>query len=501
MSRGRLARFVVGLVGCAALFCEPSVAHQAVDPAILRLIKPRTGPRPANIERRPGTKLVEEGRRLFFEETFGGNGRTCGTCHPASNNFTIDPPFVQRLHKIRPHDPLFVAEFVPLLAKLENPKLMLQRALILENVDGFTRPGVLRGVPHTLGLPVSITSDDGGGGARKPLPFGNATGWSGDGASGKGSLNEFALGAVVQHFTKRLERVAGTDFRVPEQDELDAMEAFQLSLGRQQELTRELSSFADASVVVFSDTAVEDGRKLFHSAPARDGKPRSCAFCHAGAGANDSSGNNRLFATGVNLAAKAPFRLDSTVPVDGGCGFRSVDPGHADVICDPDTPTGDRGNETFNTASLVEAADTPPFFHNNSSDTIEQAVNFYTLDAFNNSPAGAKRAFNLTEDQVNRIGAFLRAINAVDNIDNAQRSLAGASGRPSLLRLLRDPAVVDINDAARVLSNGPLRLFVGASPVPWLRAAVLNIGRGRISEALVNLTTARGLIVKQGPTP
>ena len=34
--------------------------------------------------------LVEEGRRLFFEETFGGNGRTCGSCHPA--RYPRSPP-------------------------------------------------------------------------------------------------------------------------------------------------------------------------------------------------------------------------------------------------------------------------------------------------------------------------------------------------------------------------------------------------------------------------
>ena len=39
----------------------------------------------------PGSELIVEGRRLFFEETFSGNGRTCGTCHPAADNFTIDP--------------------------------------------------------------------------------------------------------------------------------------------------------------------------------------------------------------------------------------------------------------------------------------------------------------------------------------------------------------------------------------------------------------------------
>src|SRR3954468_8527832 len=30
------------------------------------------------------------GADIFFRGTFNGNGRTCGPCHPAQNNFTID---------------------------------------------------------------------------------------------------------------------------------------------------------------------------------------------------------------------------------------------------------------------------------------------------------------------------------------------------------------------------------------------------------------------------
>ena len=104
-------------------------------------------------------KLISKGAQLFFEETFSGNGRTCGTCHPASNNFTIDKPFIAT----RPaNDPLFVAEFNPALAQLERPALMRSFGLILENLDGFSSPTtkfVMRGVPHTLGLQVSLKRD------------------------------------------------------------------------------------------------------------------------------------------------------------------------------------------------------------------------------------------------------------------------------------------------------------------------------------------------------
>src|SRR5262249_5265920 len=42
-------------------------------------------------------RLVAQGRQLFLKEEFGGNGRTCGTCHVESNNFTIDPKFISTL--------------------------------------------------------------------------------------------------------------------------------------------------------------------------------------------------------------------------------------------------------------------------------------------------------------------------------------------------------------------------------------------------------------------
>ena len=175
----------------------------------------------------PQQQLVERGRDLFFNETFEGNGRTCGTCHREENNFTIDPAFIATLPD---DDALFVAETNPdLMENFENSRLMREFGLIIENLDGFgdlDNTFVQRGTPHTLGLPTSIDS-----------PAGPRLGWSGDGAAGDGSLRSFATGAVIQHFTKTLDRVAGVDFRLPTPDELDAMEAFQFSLGRQSELS------------------------------------------------------------------------------------------------------------------------------------------------------------------------------------------------------------------------------------------------------------------------
>ena len=113
----------------------------------------------------PLQQSITRGRASFFNETFNGNGRTCGTCHRENGNLTIDPEFIDDL---APNDPLFVAEFVPALANnFENPVLMRKFGLILENADGFGNLAsnfVMRGVPHTLALiPNTLTPVAGGG--------------------------------------------------------------------------------------------------------------------------------------------------------------------------------------------------------------------------------------------------------------------------------------------------------------------------------------------------
>ena len=41
----------------------------------------------------PIESIIAQGKVLFTRETFAGNGRTCASCHPIANNFTIDPAF------------------------------------------------------------------------------------------------------------------------------------------------------------------------------------------------------------------------------------------------------------------------------------------------------------------------------------------------------------------------------------------------------------------------
>src|SRR5581483_7233738 len=147
-----------------------------------KALDPVTGALANNIE--TTDPLVARGAQLFFNETFGGNGRTCGTCHRAEDNLTIDPAFIATLPQ---SDPLFVGENNPALAALENPALLRTRGLVLENLDGFDDPThkfVMRGVPHTLSLSLTDGVANGFGG-----PPDHRLGWSGDGAPGRGTLH------------------------------------------------------------------------------------------------------------------------------------------------------------------------------------------------------------------------------------------------------------------------------------------------------------------------
>ncbi|MDH3547567.1 MAG: hypothetical protein OEN22_10725, partial [Gammaproteobacteria bacterium] len=307
----------------------------------------------------------------------------------------------------------------------------------------------------------------------------------GDGAPGDGSLRSFAVGAVIQHFPLTTNRIAGVDFRLPTDDELDALEAFQLSLGRQQDLTLPLT---------LRGTLALRGQEIF-----MDRALGKCNACHFNAGANGDPGifgpgaGNLNFNTGVEALPDQPADLTGErVPPDDGLGI----PG-----------TGE-----FNTPPVVEAADTGPFFHNNAVDTIEGAVAFYNGDAFNDSPAGQLLAgatgsgIKLDATQVVAVAAFLRVINALENIRQSDALLDRAypafritpEQQTSLIRR----ATFEIEDAVQVLSGSNLH----PPAVGELRIALTSVnealagsGTGRkqlVGEARASLSRARERMIE-----
>lgn len=328
------------------------------------------------------SQAVADGADLFLRETFGGNGRTCGTCHRAENNMGLDVEFISGLP---PDDKLFIAELpaseggVP---GLERPSLMRAHGLILMNSDGFESPTskfVMRSSPHTLSLTTSIERPD----RQEPI---QRTGWSGDAAPGNGALRLLPLAAVKQHFTRSLNRLEGTDFVSPTDAQLDSMEAFMLSLGRLENLDLDRVSLTDGSARV--------GQSTFFF----------CQGCHFNAGAAFPGGNLNVNTNIEN--APDPSQGTEFHPHDGGFGS-SVQPNRD---CDGDGVKDCFGDGSFNVPSLIEAADTEPFFHNHNAATIEAAVRFYTTDkAFGGAP------FPLSDEDVLNLAAFLRVLNAAFN--------------------------------------------------------------------------------------
>ena len=107
----------------------------------------------------------------------------------------------------------------------------------------------------------------------------------------------------MQHYTKSLSRVAGTDFRLATDGELDRIDHFMRQIGRLNEL--------DLTTVVLSDANADAGRTRFLSV--------GCNGCHGNAGANASfgGGGNRNFNTGVESARNVAL---AAFPHDGGFG-------------------------------------------------------------------------------------------------------------------------------------------------------------------------------------
>ncbi|MCP3978633.1 MAG: hypothetical protein GY716_04770 [bacterium] len=450
---------------------------------------------------------LEAGRNLFLFGTFGGNGRVCATCHPAENNYTLDPEFVQALPA---SDKLFVAESTssplhpnntPGGHRFEAPKsLMESHALVLANPDGFPAENeadrfVLRGVPHLMGLQVTSDPDL----PDDSIPR-HRLGWGGDGSphaacdpedaeTACGELVHFATGAIAQHFTQeyrrcacKVETIGGfqqyvcvpdasgscraecqdgnavpyCDYIVPTDVQREDLKTFLTSLGRDSDPPVATSSVG-AGWHIQDDRATEATRFMF-------GTAYKCAVCHTDAGGNpDGPGQSDLNSDiGIELALQTFFGGfgDALRPPDGGFG---TDPSGATGLL-----AGSFGNGTFDTVSLVEAADTPPYFHNSlDSQTtpgaagtqyacvpdpqepifgaggaeyggfkLEDAIRYYATCHFKDSPDSADDYVLCTdtgnetpcwnpgpngydeEGNVQNIGRLLRVLNSLDNIHN-----------------------------------------------------------------------------------
>src|SRR5687767_15845306 len=104
---------------------------------------------------------MSEGQRLFDHETFGGNGRTCRTCHSGDDG-TIDPAEVAERFSENPSEPLFrhdgLDDFVSGTSRIAaHATILIERDLpegvVLVDDPSATSVILARGVPSTVNTP------------------------------------------------------------------------------------------------------------------------------------------------------------------------------------------------------------------------------------------------------------------------------------------------------------------------------------------------------------
>lgn len=329
-----------------------------------------------------------EGRRLFDRETFGGNGRTCDTCHTGPDG-TIDPREVQRRFRTNPDDELFVHDglddFVSGTRRIRAHATILVRRDLPRGVTLTEDPTassvvVARGVPSTLNTP-----------ALDPAlmyDLRNAT------------LEDQARGAIEGH---ALNTVA------PSARELELIAAFQRSDPRffsHPALRRFAAGGPPPELPKGRTESQKRGREFFVDAPWNPpAKKGLCALCHSGPMLNEANQfveeptgappGWRAFDIGVSARNVLDLPVVS-YDVTDVCGttltVRSPDPGLllTGVYDVPMLAALVPPEETcilhpaffvdmHKTPQLWGLRDTAPYFHDNSAKTLEEVLEQYNF--------------------------------------------------------------------------------------------------------------------------
>lgn len=318
----------------------------------------------------PNTGQPPTGERLFNRETFGGNGRTCRTCHGEKTG-TVSPKDARKRFKSDPTDPLFIHDgsddgLGHGRNRILNDATILMTIPLAANVTLAADPGarsvvVRRGIATTLNTPAldPVLMLDG----RQP------------------TLESQAMGAITDHAQSHAFSTA--DLRKIAQFELTG-EFFS---------SPALRSFAHGGPIPgLPEGRTESerrGRRFFEDAPPdpTDGfRPGLCAFCHSGPLLNQANQFATFFIgepvpTGARFmnVAVSDFNAAGNPWIEfifnkGTLDEKSVtspDPGRA-------LTTGDFDEvNVFKTSPLRGIRLTAPYFHDNSAKTLEDVAAHY----------------------------------------------------------------------------------------------------------------------------
>lgn len=328
-------------------------ASAAVGTAVslLPYVTGRAAP-PSSFDPVPRRVTYEYGKDLFFKETFGGNGRTCGTCHDPRNEFTVSPELVRARYAADPANPLFrpvdsddgAGRDYTTLLDLALFRVTITLAPNVVNVDDPSRRTITvrRAVPSIANVPLTAPY----------LADGRAP-----------TLEAQALGAIADHLEPA---------HRPAARELVALKLFENEILYPQRI-RSLTDDNDP-------LPKEPGFTLPLTSPAairgKSAFDRHCRSCHGGELLDhpEDPGRSRfanVFVSDVNRPELPVLRLAFTMP-DGTVGVAETpDPGRAAI-------TGDLADlNAFDTPALRGVKHTAPYFHDNSAATLGDVVEHY----------------------------------------------------------------------------------------------------------------------------
>jgi len=348
---------------------------------------------------------LESGRQLFERETFGGNGRTCLTCHSRRTG-TVSPADARERFERDADDPLFRADGSDDgegngVQRMLTDATVLVRVPLADNVSLADDPTarsvvVRRGIPTTLNTPSldPVLMVDG----RQP------------------SLEAQVRGAIVDH-------AGGT--RPPTAKEQELIAVFERT--RSFFSSRDLFTFAwtgHPPALPRGRTAAEQrGRLFFEDVPFTSPTQKAgiCAACHSGPMLNET--NQFLPAPPMRRGGRFQSVLVSELNEAGNpvhdFVFKNAD-GTTSHVVSPDPgrslvtgkPSGFEDLNAFKIPTLWGAGETAPYFHDNSAKTLADVARHYAkFFAIVSTPAGGGApALVLSEQDQADIVAYLKLL-------------------------------------------------------------------------------------------
>jgi len=357
------------------------------------------------------TQDNQNGEFLFDRETFGGNGRTCVTCHSKeTGTFSIQEAQVRFARN--PNDTLFRQPDSDNLDGLTYDRLLTTGTIKIDvplapNVRLVDDPSartvtLFRGTPTVKNVTTLV-------------PF-----LMSDGRESSADLQHQALSAIHQHTQNTVEPATG------QLDEIAAFERTDERFFSSDVLQRFANGGPPPKLPKGNTPSERRGRAFFNH-------DRQCGICHSGPMLDTSSEFDIFIGPGSRFhTAGAGFQLGplaDAVDADGNLLLEPTNPnanqafeftladGSTMVIVDPDPGraliTGDPIFDLDNVKipTLWGIKNTAPYFHNNTARTLEEVVDHYNrLFQFINDLIPNDIFHLLTDQDKTDIVAFLNLL-------------------------------------------------------------------------------------------